>query len=86
MISLMIRLTAAFLLTYFVSRATLRLPWPVRGTMHLVLAHGLSVFVLAAWLLWMRLSIFAPVGVVFAQCCWFALDVARRRGVTERAS
>ena len=86
MTAVLMRFLAAVLVTYFLSRVTLRLPLPGRGIVRLVVAHGLSALLLGAWVVWLRQSNAAPAGIVVAQLGWFALDLARGRGVTARAA
>ena len=82
----LMRLVAALLVTYFVSRATLRLPLPGRNVVRLIVAHGFSAILLGGWVVWLRQSNAAAGWIVVAQLGWFALDVARGRGATARAA
>jgi hypothetical protein len=83
MTAMLMRFVAALLVTYFLSRATLRLPLPGRGTARLAAAHALCAVVLGIWVAWLREASSAAGWIVAAQLVWFALDMARGRGTAR---
>ncbi|MBW8785729.1 MAG: hypothetical protein JF593_14015 [Novosphingobium sp.] len=87
----LLRIVGAMLATYFVSRATLRLPLPLHGTVGLLVAHVLSLGLCVAVLIALRL----PLGAftvrqillyLAAQAVWFIVDGLRRRRPRPRHS
>lgn len=73
----------ALVATYFASRATLRIPYPLERSVGLVAAHALSFLLIGALVFALRepSDIFATaqLGVyVVPQLFWLALDFARR--------
>jgi hypothetical protein len=73
----------ALLATYFVSRATLLIPYPLERTMGLIVAHALSFLLIGAVLIGLRqpLYLFAPTQMlvyIIPQLAWLALDFVRR--------
>jgi hypothetical protein len=79
----------ALIATYFVSRATLRIPYPLDRGVGLVTAHVLSFLAIGALVFALRepSDVFATAQlVVYAvpQLVWLALDYARRRWPAAR--
>lgn len=82
------RIVGAILLTYFVSRATLRLPLPLPHPYSAIVAHALSFAAIALVIVMLR----QPIGAfaltqlavyVLPQALWLAIDLLRgprRRG------
>ena len=73
----------ALLATYFVSRATLFIPYPPDRTLGLIAAHTLSFLLIGAVLFSMRepLYLFAPTQMliyIIPQLVWLVLDFVRR--------
>jgi hypothetical protein len=80
------KLLGALLLTYFVSRLTMRLPSPLRGTRAVALAHGLAFAAIALLLFVLRGPSHAfdaeqMLVYVSPQVLWWLLDLLRARRV-----
>lgn len=81
-----IDLLNALVLTYFVSRLTLRLPNPARKAKGIALAHVLSLVAILALLLVVRGSAnaFTPdqvLAYVAPQVLWWLYDLVREHGL-----
>lgn len=79
-------LVSALVLTYFVSRLTLRLPNPASKARGIALAHGLSLAAILVLLFLVRGSAnaFAPdhlLTYIAPQVLWWLLDVIRQHGL-----
>ena len=76
-------IVGALLATYFVSRATLLIPYALERTLGLFAAHALSFLIIGAVLIGLRqpLYLFTPTQMlvyVIPQLAWLALDFVRR--------
>jgi hypothetical protein len=83
------KLLGAMLLTYFVSRATLRLPSPLRGAWAVAMAHALGFAAIALLLFLVRgpsqtFSAEQMLVYVSPQVLWWLLDLLRSRRVGFR--
>lgn len=79
---MLVKLTGAFLLTYFVSRAVRHLLRPTATLVKLVLVHALSLAAIAALVLLVRFPsrnfVLAQLTVyLLPQAVWLALDALR---------
>lgn len=79
-------LLSALVLTYFVSRLTLRLPNPASKARGIALAHGLSLGIILVLLYLVRggANAFAPdhlLAYVAPQVLWWLVDLVRQHGL-----
>lgn len=78
----LLRILAALVLTFWISRLTLRMPNPWRKNGALMLAHGVSFVLSSVLLIVLRapIGVFAPrqlLIILAAQLCWLVFDRMR---------
>lgn len=77
------KLAGALIITYFVSRLTLRLPIPLRQASGIAAAHGLSLTLIAILLVLVKGSVESLVLYLSPQVLWCLRDLSRERGVRK---